>query len=90
MVVIGRGTQRGGEVAITCVQTNYYTNTSSVNNLGASKKPKFLSMFKNLAQREFPDATFHGNTMSVNLTPWAFPKRLPSRNSRMPPFTETS
>lgn len=55
-VVIGRGTQRGAEVVATLVQTNYCTNTADLKSLGISKK---------LAQQEFPDATFRGNTMTV-------------------------
>jgi len=68
MVVIGRGTQRGVEVIATLVQTNYCTNTVSLKSLGISKK---------LAQQEFPDATFHGNTMTVvspTITTNAVPK----------------
>lgn len=56
MVVIGRGTQRGTEVVASLVQTNYCTNTANLKSLGISKK---------LAQQEFPEATFHGNTMTV-------------------------
>jgi hypothetical protein len=74
--VIGRGTQRGSEVAITCVQTNYYTNTASLNDLGTSRKPKFLSLFKAIAQREWPETRFEGSTMTVNLNSVGISKRL--------------
>lgn len=54
-VVMGRGTQRGDQVVITLVQTNYCTNTANLKSLGISKK---------LAQQEFPDAIFRGTTMT--------------------------
>lgn len=56
MVVIGRGTQRGAEVVASQVQAGYTTNTANLKVLGISKKQ---------AQQEFPEATFHGNDMTV-------------------------
>ena len=56
MVVFGRGTQRGEEVRVPLVQTTYTTNTADLKSLGISKKA---------AQKEFPEAKFHGNTMTV-------------------------
>jgi hypothetical protein len=55
-VVLGRGTQRGEKVIAPQVQVTYTTNTVDLKSLGISKK---------LAQQEFPEATFHGNTMTV-------------------------
>jgi hypothetical protein len=55
-VVIGRGTQRGEPVAISVVQTNYATNIYDLRVLGISSKT---------AKKEFPTATFKGNTMTL-------------------------
>jgi hypothetical protein len=55
-VVMGRGTQRGAEIVVSVVQTNYYTNVVSLKELGIKR---------NDAQQEFPEATFHGQTMTV-------------------------
>jgi hypothetical protein len=76
MVVIGRGTQRGSEVVVTCVQTNYTTNTATLKHPGTSKKTKVLSTIKKLAQREWPEARFEGSTMTVNLNSVGVSKKL--------------
>ena len=55
LVVIGRGTQRGAQVATSILQTNACTNVVNIKTLGISKKD---------AQREFPTATFVGNIMT--------------------------
>lgn len=56
LVVFGRGTQRGEEIFVNTVRTNYTTNVVNLKALDISTKD---------ARKEFPDATFKGGMMTV-------------------------